>query len=619
MTLPSALSTSSTTTTLRTVNMASEPGAATIISPTQFGIGSGAATLRAVGVAPAQFSQVQYVNGAVDGAAIHGNVRYLVPVQRASDSYVVVNQAPSMLTPVYLQNVQNVQRVSVSSVDDVDHQVNINGQASSVFSQPSSPVIKSPEPPEVVESRSSSVNDVSTIDIKNHLDFEYEPVAKLDTRYFGELLAEVYRKNTDIHSCISEHVAKMRGRKHLLDLDYKADKEDIEHLIPKGVSELTKQQIRYLLQTRVTAEKTMRMLLSTFSSLREDLVHLQDDLRRLESEKEQLEKDLSFKADQAQQYDRLMESVRENNRQLQISLKESVSSQRNLENQLMSNRSSDSSKDFRIKDLEGSKRALEQENELLRKKLEGQCSNSTLQAKTQDLSRHYEQMLKELREQKDKELSTMRTQITKIQTEYTSDRSSDKSLQLKITELMSTLNQRETTIRRLEEDIRQLKQQQQNSSSSGSSSLVVTKRYQTQYPILGLLGDDYQYTAPVKESKTIVIKTTGESTKRVIALQGLSEAHFLLCPSCGCSSSTINLVAAVYEQKISRDLRWRSKTRSQHIDMLAVKRTRDHVLDRQFVHTPVRQDLLSQVIVAQQTPHLEIMTQAPGSKASTLA
>lgn len=35
---------------------------------------------------------------------------------------------------------------------------------------------------------------------------------KLDTRYFGELLADVYRKNCDIHSCISEHVSKIRGK-----------------------------------------------------------------------------------------------------------------------------------------------------------------------------------------------------------------------------------------------------------------------------------------------------------------------------------------------------------------------------------------------------------------------
>lgn len=40
--------------------------------------------------------------------------------------------------------------------------------------------------------------------------------------------------------------------------------------------------------------------------------------QRLESEKESLERDLSFKADQAKQYDSLLEAVRENNRQLQV-------------------------------------------------------------------------------------------------------------------------------------------------------------------------------------------------------------------------------------------------------------------------------------------------------------
>lgn len=41
-------------------------------------------------------------------------------------------------------------------------------------------------------------------------------------------------------------------------------------------------------------------------------------VQRLESEKEELERDLSFKADQALQYDRLLETVREHNRQLQV-------------------------------------------------------------------------------------------------------------------------------------------------------------------------------------------------------------------------------------------------------------------------------------------------------------
>lgn len=90
----------------------------------------------------------------------------------------------------------------------------------------------------------------------------------------------------------------------------------MEELLPKGATELTKQQIRYLLQvssrlptcitavghqgetlpqpcvsvaqlllflfllqTRLTADKSMRLLLSTFSSLREELLHMSEDLR----------------------------------------------------------------------------------------------------------------------------------------------------------------------------------------------------------------------------------------------------------------------------------------------------------------------------------------------------
>lgn len=57
---------------------------------------------------------------------------------------------------------------------------------------------------------SSSVQQVVTVDVKT--DFVEDSVAKLDTRFFGELLAEVYRKNCDIHTCVSEHVSKIRGR-----------------------------------------------------------------------------------------------------------------------------------------------------------------------------------------------------------------------------------------------------------------------------------------------------------------------------------------------------------------------------------------------------------------------
>ncbi|XP_067280051.1 protein POF1B [Pseudorasbora parva] len=490
-------------------------------SPIGISDGSTNVTYRTVNLAGSQMQPVQYINSQVEGNMVYGGARYLVPVQqRPAEQYVYLSQAPRVMQQVY------VQPVSVSSVDETDvyRQVNINGQMS-VSSQISSPV-KSPEPSEseLVETSSMREEVMDLRQIKNGFSTEIksevfveEPVAKMDNRFFGELLAEVYRKNSDIHTCISEHVAKIRGRKHLLDptIDYKMEKEEIESLIPKGVSELTKQQIRYLLQTRVTADKTMRLLMATFSSLREELVHMQEDLRRLESEKEELERDLNFKADQALQYDRLLETVREHNRQLQVSVKESNNSQRILESQLMNFQSKDPSKDFRIKELEGGKRALEQENELLRKKLAGQCSSSTVQIKTQELSREYEQMLKDLREEKDKELKSLRTQLIKIQTERTITHSSDSTLELRINELLSKLEQREILIKHQEEEIKRLKQQKIDSSSSATKT-VVTKRYATQYPILGLLSDDYKYTPPIKEDRTIIFETTGNVTTRRI-------------------------------------------------------------------------------------------------------
>ena len=47
------------------------------------------------------------------------------------------------------------------------------------------------------------------------------------------------------------------------------------------------------------------------------------------------------------------------------------------------------------------------------------------------------------------------------------------------------------------------------------SNCVCVFRYRNQYPILGLLSDDYQATSPVKEAKTIVIERTGEMIKQV--------------------------------------------------------------------------------------------------------
>ncbi|XP_047235038.1 protein POF1B isoform X2 [Girardinichthys multiradiatus] len=345
---------------------------------------------------------------------------------------------------------------------------------------------------------------------------------KLDTRYFGELLADIYRKNCDIHSYISENVSKIRGQKHSWNLSSeitKGENQDVESLIPKGATELTKQQMRYLLQTRFTAEKSMRLLLSTFSSLREELMQMSEDMRRLEIEKESLERDLNFKADQARQYDSLLEAVRENNRQLQLSLREASTAQRSLESQVISSRDNDSASSFKIKELDGRMRALEKENEMLKQKLAGQASNGNLQLKTEALAQHYNDQLQTLKTERDMEIEKLRSQISKLQTQITTTTttttksSSDSTLQLKISELLAKLEQREITINQKEEEIQKL-MKERNDSSKNVTKTIITKRYRNQYPLLGLLGDDYQVTSPVKEDKTIIIERTGQIIKQ---------------------------------------------------------------------------------------------------------
>ncbi|XP_033497268.2 protein POF1B isoform X3 [Epinephelus lanceolatus] len=527
-----------TTTTYRTVNVASpEPVTSTVIS--------------AAPVSPLPYA----MNGSYE------TVRYLVPMQQAiqQPSYILMQQpmVQQMVSPVYLHSMPHLSVSSQESTDLMYQQQStvesISGKSSSVFSQSSSP-IKSPEPSaeeeeeeeveeeeeeDVEEEEDGETVEVEEVEVVNVIQQRAAPPpaiekisrtevrtevrevpqpAKMDTRYFGELLADVYRKNCDIHSCISEHVSKIRGKKHQLDPsnDYKVEREEVEALLPKGATELTKQQIRYLLQTRLTADKSMRLLLSTFSSLREELLHMSEDLRRLESEKEGLERDLSFKADQAKQYDCLLEAVRENNRQLQVSLKETTATQRSLESQLLSSKNNNSSRDFKIKEMEGRMRALEKENEMLRQKLAGQGSSTTLHIKTEELSRQYKDQLSSMKQEKDAEIQRLKNQITKITTTTTTSEksSSEKSLQLKISELLGMLEQRQTTITRQEEEIRKLMQERNDSSKSQVTKTIITKRYRNQYPILGLLSDDYQVTSPVKEAKTIVIERTGEMIKQ---------------------------------------------------------------------------------------------------------
>ncbi|PWA24383.1 hypothetical protein CCH79_00011944, partial [Gambusia affinis] len=399
--------------------------------------------------------------------------------------------------------------------DDVKVELEVAEDEEEEDYQASSAVVEEVEIVNIIQQKAPSVKQKFSVSEQR----ETPEPTKLDTRYFGELLADVYRKNCDIHSYIYDNVSKIGGQKHALNLssDLKGEKQEVESLIPKGANELTKQQMRYLLETRFTAEKSMRLLLSTFSSLREELMQMSEDMRHLESEKESLERDLAFKADQALQYESLIENVRESNNKLQLSLKEAQASQRSLESQLSTCRSSDSVGNFKIKELEGRMRGLEKENEMLKQKLAGQSSNDSLHVKAEALAQHYKQELETLKTERDMEMeklkiSKLQMQITTTSTTTTKSSYAESSLQLKISELLSKLEQREITIKQKEEEIRRLLMER-NDSSKNVTKTIITKRYRNQYPILGLLSDDYQSTS-LKEAKTIVIERTGEMIKQ---------------------------------------------------------------------------------------------------------
>lgn len=62
-------------------------------------------------------------------------------------------------------------------------------------------------------------------------------------------------------------------------------------------------------------------------------------------------------------------AVHMNTLPLQTSLKDTISTQRSLESKLSSCQNTDSSREFKIRELEGRMRALEKENEMLRQKV----------------------------------------------------------------------------------------------------------------------------------------------------------------------------------------------------------------------------------------------------------
>uniref|UniRef100_A0A8B9N6X5 POF1B actin binding protein n=1 Tax=Accipiter nisus TaxID=211598 RepID=A0A8B9N6X5_9AVES len=299
----------------------------------------------------------------------------------------------------------------------------------------------------------------------------------------------------DLHSCLLQHT------------------EDIEDLIPKGLSEATKQQIRYLLQMRVTSDKSLRLVLSTFKNLREELCHLQDDLGKLETDSVLLKKDLAFKDSQVKEYETMLASLRENNRQQQQGLRESTAKCRSLEEQLLSLRLSEGEKECQLKELEYCKRALEQEIQSL--KLQVACSNPTLQTTTDELSSRYVEMINNLREDKDREIRSLRSQLCQFQQDISEREGSNSDLQIRLHELTSMLEEKDAFIKQQQEDLFRLKHEKLSGSQSPGVTAIITKKYRNQYPILGLLSDDYKVTPPVNKSNTIVIERTGEIWKHV--------------------------------------------------------------------------------------------------------
>ncbi|XP_075394507.1 protein POF1B [Tenrec ecaudatus] len=332
---------------------------------------------------------------------------------------------------------------------------------------------------------------------------------KLDPKYFGELLADLSRKNSDLYHCLLEHLQRIGGSKQ--DLESTDESEDIESLIPKGLSEFTKQQIRYILQMRGMSDKSLRLVLSTFSNIREELGHLQNDLTSLENDKLRLEKDLAFKETQIKEYEELLASVRANNRQQQQGLQDSTSKCQTLEENNLSLRHTLSDMEYRLKELEYCKHNMEQENKNLRIQVSETCTGSMLQAKMDEIGNHYMETVKNLRMEKDREISKLRTQLNQYQKDVCRREGSCSDFQFKLKEMTSLLEEKDSLIKRQSEELSKLRQEiysSHNQPSSGGRTTITTKKYRTQYPILGLLYDDYEYIPPGNDTQTIVIEKT---------------------------------------------------------------------------------------------------------------
>ncbi|XP_011782661.1 PREDICTED: protein POF1B isoform X2 [Colobus angolensis palliatus] len=272
---------------------------------------------------------------------------------------------------------------------------------------------------------------------------------------------------------------------------------------------------------RGMSDKSLRLVLSTFSNIREELGHLQNDLTSLENDKMRLEKDLSFKETQIKEYEELLASVRANNHQQKQGLQDSSSKCQALEENNLSLRHTLSDMEYRLKELEYCKRNLEQENQNLRMQVSETCTGPMLQAKMDEIGNHYTEMVKNLRMEKDREICRLRSQLTQYHKDVSKRDGSCSDFQFKLHELTSLLEEKDSLIKRQSEELSKLRQEiysSHNQPSTGGRTTITTKKYRTQYPILGLLYDDYEYIPPGSETQTIVIEKTEDKYTCVSSL-----------------------------------------------------------------------------------------------------
>ncbi|MXQ99381.1 hypothetical protein E5288_WYG005652 [Bos mutus] len=227
---------------------------------------------------------------------------------------------------------------------------------------------------------------------------------------------------------------------------------------------------------RDMSAKSLRLVLSTFSNIREELGHLQNDLTSLENDKIRLEKDLAFKETQIKEYEELLASVRADNRQQQQGCQDSTSKCQALEEDNLSLRHTLSDVEYRLKELEYCKRNLEQENKNLRIQVSETCTGPMLQAKMDEIGNHYMEVVKNLRMEKDREICKLR-----YQKDVSRREGSCNDFQFKIHELTSLLEEKDSLIKRQSEELSKLRQEiysSHNQPSSGGRTTITTKKLQ---------------------------------------------------------------------------------------------------------------------------------------------